>query len=73
MRARYEVAVEHYNKVINIEGQTMTAAIANRYILPAAPRVPEACRGVGQRHAAAAGVECTEGKKLPRRGLRAHV
>ena len=37
LRARYEVAVEQYNKSINIEGQLMVL-MANRYILPAAYR-----------------------------------
>ena len=33
--ARYDVALEQYNKTINIEGQLMVL-MANRYILPAA-------------------------------------
>ncbi|HTI40008.1 MAG TPA: glutamine synthetase III [Vicinamibacterales bacterium] len=37
LHARYEVAVEQYNKTINIEAQLM-ALMANRYILPAAYR-----------------------------------
>jgi glutamine synthetase len=37
LKARYEVAVEQYNKTINIEGQLMVL-MANRYILPAAYR-----------------------------------
>ncbi len=35
LKARYEVALEQYNKTINIEGQLMVL-MANRYILPAA-------------------------------------
>ena len=35
LHARYEVALEHYNKTINIEAQLMVL-MANRYILPAA-------------------------------------
>jgi glutamine synthetase len=35
LRARYEVAVEQYNKTLNIEAQLMVL-MANRYILPAA-------------------------------------
>ncbi|HVQ58547.1 MAG TPA: glutamine synthetase type III, partial [Solirubrobacterales bacterium] len=35
LRARYDVAIEQYNKTINIEAQLM-ALMANRYILPAA-------------------------------------
>jgi glutamine synthetase len=35
LRARYDVAVEQYNKTINIEAQLMVL-LANRYILPAA-------------------------------------
>jgi glutamine synthetase len=62
VRARYLVAVEQYNKTINIEGQTM-AGMANRYILPAAlehqRRVAESVNAT-----AAAGAECSEGKKL---------
>jgi glutamine synthetase len=37
LHARYEVAVEQYNKTINIEAQLMVL-MANRYILPAAYR-----------------------------------
>ncbi len=37
LRARYDVAIEQYNKTINIEGQLMVL-MANRYILPAAHR-----------------------------------
>ena len=37
LRARYDVAVEQYNKTINIEAQLMVL-MANRYILPAAIR-----------------------------------
>jgi glutamine synthetase len=35
VRARYDVAIEQYNKTINIEAQLMVL-LANRYILPAA-------------------------------------
>jgi glutamine synthetase len=37
LRARYDIAVEQYNKTINIEAQLMVL-MANRYILPAAFR-----------------------------------
>lgn len=37
LHARYDVAVEQYNKTVNIEAQLM-ALMANRYILPAAYR-----------------------------------
>src|SRR3954447_7336002 len=37
LRARYDVAVEQYNKTVNIEAQLMVL-MANRYILPAAYR-----------------------------------
>ena len=37
VRARYEVALENYNKTLNVEGQLMVL-MANRYILPAALR-----------------------------------
>jgi glutamine synthetase len=37
LKARYEVAIEQYNKSINVEGQLMVL-MANRYILPAAYR-----------------------------------
>jgi glutamine synthetase len=37
LKARHEVALEQYNKSINIEGQLMVL-MANRYILPAAYR-----------------------------------
>ena len=35
LRARYDVAIEQYNKTVNIEAQLMVL-LANRYILPAA-------------------------------------
>jgi glutamine synthetase len=37
LKARYEIALEQYNKTINIEAQLMVL-MANRYILPAAYR-----------------------------------
>jgi glutamine synthetase len=37
LNARYEIALEQYNKTINVEGQLMVL-MANRYILPAAYR-----------------------------------
>jgi glutamine synthetase len=37
LKARYEVAVEQYNKTINVEGQLMVL-MANRFILPSAYR-----------------------------------
>jgi len=40
LHARYEVAVEQYNKTVNIEAQLMVL-MANRYILPAAYRHQE--------------------------------
>jgi glutamine synthetase len=62
MRARYEVALEAYNKSINIEGQTMVL-MANRYILPAAveyqKRLAESVSAVK-----GAGSTCTELKTL---------
>ena len=43
LRARYDVALEQYNKTINIEAQLMVL-MANRYILPAGVPVPGAAR-----------------------------
>ena len=43
LRARYDVALEQYNKTINIEAQLMVL-MANRYILPAGVSVPGAAR-----------------------------
>jgi glutamine synthetase len=62
LHARYEVALEAYNKTINIEGQLMVL-MANRYILPAAF---EYQKQVGQSVAAAkaGGVPSKEGKKV---------
>ncbi len=37
LRARYDVAIEQYNKTVNIEAQLMVL-MANRYVLPAAYR-----------------------------------
>jgi glutamine synthetase len=61
LRARYDVAVEQYNKTINIEAQLMVL-MANRYILPAAYRYQGE---LGQSVAAvkAAGATAKESKK----------
>jgi glutamine synthetase len=61
LHARYEIMVEQYNKVVNIEGQLMVL-MANRYILPTAL---EYQRQVGASVAAvkAAGAKSVEGKK----------
>ncbi len=61
LHARYEIMVEQYNKVVNIEGQLMVL-MANRYILPA---VLEYQRQVGASVSAvkAAGSKSVEGKK----------
>jgi glutamine synthetase len=62
VRARYEIALEQYNKVVNIEGLSMIQ-MAQRYILPAAleyqRRVAESVTATK-----AAGVVCAEGKSL---------
>ncbi|MFN7978808.1 MAG: glutamine synthetase III [Vicinamibacterales bacterium] len=62
LHARYEVNVETYNKVINVEAQLMTL-MANRYILPAAL---EYQRAVAASVAAvrSAGSTSKEGKKV---------
>jgi glutamine synthetase len=61
VHARFEILVETYNKVVNVEGQLMVL-IANRYILPAAF---EYQKQVGQSVSAvkAAGGKSVEGKK----------
>jgi len=61
LHARYEIMLETYNKVVNIEGQLMVL-IANRYILPAAL---EYQRQVAASVAAvkSAGAKSVEGKK----------
>src|SRR5262249_13280624 len=61
LRARVDVAVEQYNKTINIEAQLMVL-LANRYILPAAYRYQTV---LGQSVAAlkSAGVASKESKK----------
>ena len=61
LHARYEIMVEQYNKVVNIEGQLMVL-MANRYILPA---VLEYQRLVASSVAAvkSAGSKSVEGKK----------
>ena len=61
LHARYEIMVETYNKVVNIEGQLMVL-MANRYILPAAF---EYQRQIGASVSAvkAAGSKSVEGKK----------
>ena len=61
LHARFEIMLETYNKVVNIEGQLMVL-IANRYILPAAL---EYQRQVAASVAAvkSAGAKSVEGKK----------
>src|SRR6478736_5177503 len=61
LHARYEIMVETYNKVVNVEGQLMVL-MANRYILPAAF---EYQKDVADSVAAvkAAGGRSVEGKK----------
>ena len=61
LHARYEIMLETYNKVVNIEGQLMVL-IANRYILPA---VLDYQRQVAASVAAvkSAGAKSVEGKK----------
>jgi glutamine synthetase len=63
LSARYEVALEQYNKTINIEAQLMVL-MANRYILPAAYRYQAQ---VGQSVAAVKSAGSTA--KEARRGL----
>jgi glutamine synthetase len=62
LHARYEILLETYSKMINVEGQLMIL-MANRYILPAAF---EYQRQVGASIAAvkAAGGKSVEGKKV---------
>jgi glutamine synthetase len=61
LHARYEIMLEQYNKVVNVEGQLMVL-MANRYILPAALDYQ---RQVAQSVSAvkAAGGKSVEGKK----------
>src|SRR4051794_34719992 len=63
LHARFEIMLETYNKVVNIEGQLMVL-IANRYIMPAAL---EYQRQVAASVAAVkgAGAKAGEGKKTP--------
>jgi glutamine synthetase len=62
LRARYDVALEQYNKTINIEAQLMVL-MANRYILPAAYRyIGEVATSVSA--VKAAGGSAKEPKKL---------
>jgi glutamine synthetase len=62
LHARYEVSVETYNKVVNVEAQLMTL-MADRYILPAALRyqkdVADSVKAVAD-----AGGSAKESKKL---------
>jgi glutamine synthetase len=62
LKARFEVALEQYNKTVNIEAQLMVL-MANRYILPAALQYT---KEVGQSVAAAraGGVPTKQGKAL---------
>jgi glutamine synthetase len=62
LHARYEVMVETYNKVINVEGQLMVL-IANRYILPAALEYQKQI-ALSVSAVKAAGGKSVEGKKV---------
>jgi glutamine synthetase len=62
LRARYDVAIEQYNKTVNIEAQLMVL-MANRYILPAAYRYQgQVAQSVSAVKAAGAAVK--EAKKV---------
>jgi glutamine synthetase len=61
LRARYDVAVEAYNKTINVEAQLMVL-MANRYIVPAAFQY-QAQLGQSVAAVKAAGAESREGKR----------
>ena len=65
IHARYEIALEQYNKTVNIEAQTMVL-MANRYILPAAFEYQKVIADAVQ-GSKAAGAECAEGTKLLKR------
>ena len=68
LHARYEVALEQYNKTINIEAQLMVL-MANRYILPAAYRYQgELAQSVAA--VKAAGATAKETRKSARRDRR---
>ena len=68
LHARYDVAVEQYNKTINIEAQLMVL-MANRYILPAGYRYQgELAQSVSA--VKAAGGAAKETKRHPRRRSR---
>jgi glutamine synthetase len=61
LHARYEILLEQYNKVVNIEGQLMVL-MANRYILPAALEYQrQVAASVGA--VKSAGAKSVEGKK----------
>jgi glutamine synthetase len=62
VRARYEIAVEQYNKTVNVEAQTMVL-MASRYILPAGLAFQKSVADTVNA-TKAAGVECAEGRKL---------
>jgi glutamine synthetase len=62
VRARYEIALEQYNKTINVEAQLMVL-MANRFILPAAYRYQtELAQSVSS--VKAAGATAKESRKL---------
>ncbi len=62
VRARYEIAVEQYNKTVNVEAQTMIL-MANRYILPAGLAYQKEVADTVNA-SKTAGVDCVEGRKL---------
>ena len=78
LHARYEVALETYNKTINIEAQLMVL-MANRYILPAAldyqsEVAHERGGGQGGRRLGQGGQEAArQGRQADRRAARADV
>ena len=62
LHARFEIMLETYNKVVNVEAQLMVL-MANRYILPAALEYQgDVARSVAS--VKAAGAKSAEGKKL---------
>ena len=61
VRARYDIALEQYNKTINVEAQLMTL-MANRFILPAAYRYQSELAGSAAA-VKAAGASAKESKR----------
>ena len=69
VRSRYEVKLEKYNKLLNIEARTMKRMVRRAYLPAINGYAAEVARGITAVHAAAAGAEVGQQEALLRKLL----